>query len=494
MYELPYSCQAIPNGIQVTEHKPLRTNRRRFLRRAAGAGAVSGALAVTNALFPSLIPEEDVWESNESHWSRTLPAVSPTIERDTEAHVTVVGGGLTGLSTAYYLKKLLPSDRVVLLEAVRCGNGASGRNGAMLLTSTEDRYMVWNDDSSLDKRIYDLTVENTQRLRQLSSDFNHDVELELNGALQMSNTKNIADECRQMVEKFQRAGFPYEYWDQKKIAAIVGTSAYPGAVFEPKSGQVHPGKLVALFKLAAESVGVEICERSPVTEIDEGEFISIITANGRRVRTRSLVLATNAYTSKLGYLRHAATPVFDYVAMTARLSESKLSELGWNMRIPFNDSRTEVYYLGLTKDNRVHIGGGPVDYVFNNGLKTPRNDSMRFQGLHEELGRIFPALANESFETTWSGAVDMSLNQSPSLGQLGKNGNIFYAIGFSGHGVNLTSIFGRILADLVHGRGKLWSWIPYLNRVPPYTPNEPLRWLGVQAALAYYRLTDPKVP
>jgi gamma-glutamylputrescine oxidase len=111
-----------------------------------------------------------------------------------------------------------------------------------------------------------------------------------------------------------------------------------------------------------------------------------------------------------------------------------------------------------------------------------------------ELRRIFPPLAGVSFESTWSGAVDMSLDQTPSLGQIGRNGNVFYAIGFSGHGVNLTSVFGRVLADLVGRKDPLWAWLPYLNRMPLYTPNEPFRWAGVQAALAYYRRTDPKVP
>ena len=77
---------------------------------------------------------------------------------------------------------------------------------------------------------------------------------------------------------------------------------------------------------------------------------------------------------------------------------------------------------------------------------------------------------------------------------MGKHGNLFYGIGFSGHGLNLTSLFGRIIADLISGRSQEWSWFPYLNRMPRYTPNEPLRWIAVQAALGYYRLIDPNQP
>lgn len=472
-----------------------RTSRRNFLKTAAVTGAAtSAAAAALNTISPTLLPEKTVFDANQSHWCSALPSASPALQKDLETDVAVIGGGFTGLSTAYYLKQNSKKDRVVLLEAVRCGNGASGRNGAMLLTSTEDRYMEWGSDPTLDKRIYDLTVDNTHRLTQLSAELNFDAEIELNGALQMCNTPEIAEQCREYCEKAQRAGFPCEFWDRQKIAASLGTSVYPGALFDPNCGQVHPGKLVGLFKAAAQSTGVDIYEATPVIHVEEAAVISLTTASGKLIRARKLILATNAYSSKLGYLRQAATPVFDYVGMTAPLTVAKLSQIGWMKRIPFNDSRTEVFYLGLTKDNRIHIGGGPVDYVFNNGLQEPAGASSRFAGLRAELGRIFPALANEPFDTTWSGAVDMSLDQSPSVGQMGKYGNIFYAIGFSGHGLNLTSVFGRILADLAHGRAKEWAWLPYLNRLPLYTPNEPFRWVGVQAALFYYRNTDPKLP
>jgi glycine/D-amino acid oxidase-like deaminating enzyme len=477
----------------MTKSEENKTDRRGFLRRTAIVGVATTSVAATvNSVFPSLVPEASVFETNRSLWAQALPEASLPLQKDIEVDVAVIGGGFTGLSAAYYLKKNSEPDRVALLEAVRCGNGASGRNGAMLLTATEDRYMEWSGDPGLDKRIYDLTADNARRLLALSAQLNCDAEIEINGALQMCNTREIAKQAREYAEKAQRAGIPCEFWDQQKIVSVVGTSAYPAALYDPNSGQVHPGKLVRMFKRAAELTGVEIYEQSPVVHMEEDEFAVITLANGKTVRARNVILATNAYSSKLGYLRRAVTPVFDYVAVTAPLQAERLAEIGWNRRIPFNDSRTEVFYLGLTKDNRVHIGGGHVDYVFNNGLAEPSKSERRFTALREELGRIYPGLASEPFEVCWSGAVDMSLDQTPSVGQFGKHDNLFYAIGFSGHGVNLTSVFGRILADLVHGKTAEWAWLPYLNRLPLYTPNEPFRWAGVQAALGYYRMTDPK--
>jgi hypothetical protein len=138
----------------------------------------------------------------------------------------------------------------------------------------------------------------------------------------------------------------------------------------------------------------------------------------------------------------------------------------------------------------VVIGGGPVDYTFNNGVRDRADAPQRYSGIHRELLRIFPRLAGVEFEATWGGSVDMSLDQSPAVGRMGKHNNVFYGIGFSGHGVNLTSVFGRIIADLAARRDEAWSWLPYLNHLPLYTPNEPFRWLGMQLSLAYYRATE----
>ena len=477
---------------QFNAHK---TNRRKFLRTAATAGAGSVAsLGALNAVSPSLWKEKMEFADNHSYWSQKLPPANAPIEKDIEVDTAVIGGGFTGLSAAYYLKQAEPQRRVVLLEANRCGNGASGRNGAMLLTMTEERYMTWTGEPEIDKKIYAVTVDNIQRLTALSQMTGIDAEIEQNGALQVTNTKDLADRAREFCEKARRAGFPFEFWPREQIVDAIGTSVYPGAYFEPNSGQLHPGKLVQVFKRAAENSGVEIHEASPVVHIEPGEPIRLHVDGGKIVKARHVILATNAFTSKLGYLRRAVSPIVEYVGITAPLTDTKLRAIGWKKRIPFNDCRTEVYYLGLTKDNRLHIGGGPADYEFNNGVADPLDADRRYRQLQEELARIYPALASEPLELSWNGLVDYSLDATPSVGRLPGHDNIFYAIGFSGHGVNLTSVFGRILSDVVRGKAADWAWLPYLDRPPPYIPNEPFRWLGIRLAMNFTRLTDPATP
>jgi gamma-glutamylputrescine oxidase len=463
------------------------TGRRRFLQRVTWAGAgVLGGGAALNAVTPLAIPPDRDFDKNASYWARSLPPAAAPLGSDLDADVVVIGGGLTGLSTAYYLRKAMPSKRVALLEATICGNGASGRNGGMVLTMTEDRYMRLQDPT-LDRRIYELTAGNIAALQGLARQLGFDCELEQNGALQTLCSSGQVGEAREFCARARAAGFPFEFWDRERTAATIGTEGYYGALFDPRGGQVHPGKLVGLWKAAAIAAGVDIHDNTPVVEIDEGATHQVRTATGYRVRTPALVLATNAYTSRLGYLRGAVAPIFDSVAVTPVLSEAQLTTAGWRALIPFNDNRTETYYAGLTRDGRIHLGGGRVDYSFNDGMRVGPGAAARYADLHKEFARLFPSLSDVAFESVWTGSVDMSLDGSPSVGSIGRHGNVFYAIGFSGHGVNLTSVCGRIIADLVVGAGAQWAWLPFVNRLPPYIPNEPFRWFGIEAGLAYTR-------
>jgi gamma-glutamylputrescine oxidase len=454
----------------------------------AGAGVLGGGAAL-NAITPLAIPQDRDFPENGSYWAHELPPPSAPLASDIDADIVVIGGGLTGLSAAYYLRKAMPGRGVILLEARACGNGASGRNGGMVLTMTEDRYMRLQD-AALERRLYQLTSGNIANLEALARQHGIDCELERNGALQTICAAGQVAEAAAFSSRANAAGFPFEFWDRERTAAVIGTKIYHGALFDPGGGQVHPGKLVGLWKAAALEAGAQIYDNTPVVDIDEGATHQVHTAAGHRIRTPMLVLATNAYTARLGYLRGAVAPIFDYVAMTPVLSEAQLKAAGWRSLIPFNDDRTETYYAGLTRDGRIHFGGGSVDYTFNNGVRVRANADARYAGLHGEFVRHFPSLSEVGFESVWNGSVDMSLDGSPSVGAIGRHRNIFYGIGFSGHGVNLTSVCGRIIADLVAGAGAEWGWLPFVNRLPPYIPNEPFRWLGIEAGLAYTRWTE----
>jgi gamma-glutamylputrescine oxidase len=466
------------------------TNRRGFLKKAAIAsgGALIGATGL-NQISPRIWREPLELEPNRSHWARNQPAQNPGLTNNITVDVAVLGGGFTGLSSAYYIRCASPHKRVVVLEARGCGNGASGRNGAMLLTMTADRYMSFSSDPAIDKKIYDLTAENIRTLLSLSATTGIDCELEANGVLQVLVSADDVRAAKAYVTQARSLGMPVEFWDKAQLVSAIGTEVYEAAFFDPNGGHVHPMKLVHVFKTAAENAGAEIYENTAVANIEETRELLIHTTAGKTLRAKSLVLATNAFTPRLGFFRNSILPVHEYVAVTRPLSEIELAATGWRKRIPFNDSRTEVFFLGLTQDNRIHIGGGRPSYFFNNGVGDANNAASRFAQLQGELARIYPTLSDAEFEAGWDGVVDWSVDESPSVGCTGRNKNIFYGLGYSGHGVNLTSIFGRIIADLDAGREDAWKQYPFLNASLDYVPNEPFRWLGAQAGLAWYRIT-----
>ncbi|MGB6306795.1 MAG: FAD-dependent oxidoreductase [Steroidobacteraceae bacterium] len=467
------------------------SSRRRFLKNTAlaGGGVLLGSVGL-NEISPRIWRQPLRPEPNLSYWARSQPPQNRPLGEDLSVDVAVVGGGLTGLSTAYFIRSASPRKSVVVLEARGCGNGASGRNGAMLLTMTADRYMNFSAVPAVDKQIYELTVENIRRLSALSAATGIDCELETPGALQVFTGTSDAAAARDYVRRARSVGMPVEYWDAGQVAGAIGTQVYEGGFFDPHGGQLHPMKLVHVFKAAAENAGARVYENSPVDRIEEGREI-LLQVGARTVRARSLVLASNAFTPNLGFLRNSVVPLREYVAMTRPLDAQELEDIGWRARVPFNDSRTEVFYLGLTRDGRIHIGGGTPRYDFNNGAGHGRAAGSHAAQLHRELARIFPRLAGVPFEVQWDGVVDWSLDASPSVGTTGRHGNIFYGIGYSGHGVNLTSVFGRIIADIEAGRGEAWKQYPFVNAGLSYVPNEPFRWLAAQAGLAWYGLSEP---
>ncbi|MGA7475574.1 MAG: FAD-dependent oxidoreductase, partial [Candidatus Sulfotelmatobacter sp.] len=415
------------------------SSRRRFLKKAAfaGGGALLGTVGL-NQISPRIWREPLGFEATRSYWARSQPLQNPPLKEDIAVDVAVLGGGFTGLSAAYYIRSISPHKRVVVLEAKGCGNGASGRNGAMVLTMTADRYMHFSSAPAIDKKIYDLTAENIRTLSKLSAATGIDCELETNGALQVLGTSEDMQAAKAYVQQARSLGMPVEFWDKQRLVDAIGTEVYEAAFFDPNGGHIHPMKLVHVFKAAAENAGAEIYENTTVASIEEGRENLLYTSSGHSIKAKSLVLATNAFTARLGFFRNSIVPVHEYVAVTQPFSEQQLAEIGWRMRVPFNDSRTEVFYLGLTEDSRIHIGGGSPSYFFNGGIGDPSDAVSHFAQLRRELVRIYPSLSGVKFEAGWDGVVDWSLDESPSVGCTGRSKNIFYGLGYSGHGVNLT--------------------------------------------------------
>jgi gamma-glutamylputrescine oxidase len=472
-----------------------KTTRRSFLKGCAvSTGALAAAAVGAEVVTPLVLKEKMEFDENESLWALDKPPVSPALAEDIEVDVAIVGGGYTGLSSGYHIKKLLPEKSVAIIEARSAGNGASGRNGGMVLTQPANEAMYIYSNPKTHKLTYEITNACIHEMQALMEAQGFKDAFHINGSLKVMAKESHVAEAKEYAEAAPSLGIPVEYWGPERVKEEIGTDIYYGALFDPNTGEVNPMKLVHGQKKAAEAAGCVVYETSPVTEIEEGETIRLKVespdGNAHTVTAKSLVLATNAYTSKLGYFKNQVIALHTQCAVTRPLADSEFDVIGWRDRIAFYDSLNLLYHVGLTEDGRALIGAGNADYFFN-GATAYKGDITAISAfLHRELERIWPGLAEVPFEYVWDGPIGFSLDFNQSVGVTGRHKNIYYGLAYVGHGVTMSFLFGKIIADLLAGDAAKWKDMPFLNHRFPYLPPEPLRWVGTQGYKALLRIED----
>ena len=469
-----------------------KMNRRNFLKSTAiVAGGIIGATIATEVSTPLLFPEKLEFDENNSLWNTVQAPKNPALNEDMEVDVAIIGGGYTGLSAAYYLSQRFPDRKIALFEARGVGHGASGRNGGMVLPQIANEYMQIYSDPYTHKKIYDVTIKNLDDLAQLIKSQNIDCDFRRSGALLVIAKESQVDQYRRYAVQAQSLGIPVDFWDRNRTQDEIGTQVYYASVFDPNAGEVHPMKLVQALKKAAEAAGAQIFEDTPVFELEEGNTIQLsVGTPHHKVMAKAIVLATNGYTSKLGYFKNSVIPIHTPMAVTSPLSDSIFTDIGWNNKVAYSDTYNILYHLSRTPDNRILIGSGYVNYFFNNGIVNQDDPGFLKAHLLKELVRIYPKLSGIDFENIWTGVLGFSVDFSQSVGQLGSYKNVYYGLSYVGHGINLSTLFGKIIADLYAGDGSKWKDFPFVNHNFISLPPEPLKWVALQSTRAYFRLAD----
>ncbi|HRR18180.1 MAG TPA: FAD-dependent oxidoreductase [Ignavibacteriales bacterium] len=427
------------------------------------------------------------FSNNNSYWVKSESlSVNPALNTNLKVDIAIIGGGYTGLSSAYHLAKMNPNLKIVVFEAKTLGSGASGRHGGMILPTLLDEY----EDEKTFKLTYDLSVKNMHFIDSLSKAFNIDCNLVLNGYCETIYRKEDVQKYKDYVEEANKAGIPLEFWNKQKTQEKLGTGLYYGAIFDPNGGSVHAVKLIKLLKTAAESQGVIIYENSPVVSISEGKNIIITVETSGisyHVEAKDIVITTNAYTSKLGIFKNKIMPVHTQCAVTKPLTQSQLNVINWSSRLPFYDNRFLLFHLVLTPDNRIVIGGGNIDIYWNNGLKYKGNLAKVADMLLDELVYIYPELKGIKFEYVWDGIIGITYDEVPTLGVMGKYNNIYYGLGYNGHGVNQSILYGDVIAHLYSGKYHGWEDTEYYGYELSNIPPEPFKFIGSNLLINYWK-------
>jgi gamma-glutamylputrescine oxidase len=431
-------------------------------------------------------------DDNHSVWLEATPHYQPQppLREDTTADLAIIGGGFTGVSTAYHFSQRYPRKRVILLEAKTLGNGASGRNGGQVLN--------WilggaQDDASL-QRNYRVTRAAMDTIQSIIQEHQLPVSYQRTGVYHAITTSRGAEQTHKDVERLQQLGMPIQYFDSESLAKRVKANGVVGAAFDPSEGILNGAQYVQSLRSVLLREGVTIFENTPALTVQEGATIRLITPQGE-VRAAAIVLATNTYTNRLGYFRSAIFPLHAHNFATAPLSPEQMEKIGWSESAGLDDDYSLLSYMALTPEKRLVFGGSPAgyEYLYNNRSSfpgCPQSWTARYNKMRRTLIQYFLAIANASVTHRWTGPVAVNLNGlSGMMGVRGEHRNVFYALGYNGHGVTLANLAGQVLSDLYSGDDEQWRELPfYQPRFFPIQP-EPFRWVGTQL---YMRLLAPK--
>lgn len=406
----------------------------------------------------------------------------PLLGADLTADVCVVGGGFTGVNTAIELAQRGLS--VILLEARRIGWGASGRNGGQLIrgighdVSGFARYVGEEGVRYLQRAGIDSVALVGERIRE----YGIDCDLRW-GFCELANTPAQFLAFQGELESLAALGYVPEtrLVAAQDMAQVVGSGVYAGGLVDMGSGHLHPLNLVLGEAAFAESLGVRVFENSPVLELIHGATVQVRCAGGT-VRAGSLVLACNAHLEELEpKLSGKVLPAGSYIIATEPLSVGVASQL-----IPQNlalcDQKVGLDYYRLSADRRLLFGGAchysgrdPVDIA---GYMRPK------------MLKVFPQLVNTAIEFQWGGKIGITANRFPQVGRLKQYPNVFYAQGYSGHGLNVTHWCARLLAEGIHAgqsRGlDIFSQVPHMTFPGGKVLRSPLLALG----MLWYRVRE----
>lgn len=403
----------------------------------------------------------------------------PPLQGEVSVDVCIIGGGYTGLSSAIHLRKAGYS--VALLEANKIGWGASGRNGGHVGTGQRADQETLEKLVGLDhaKALWQLGLEAVDTVCDLVSEFQIDCELKT-GNLHVASK---AKERPWLIEEAEHLQKVYDYQqiryvDSAELTDMTSGQGFHGGVLDEGSRHLHPLNYALGLAKAADTLGAELYEGSRVLSYTEGHQVCVKTDSGT-VKSKYLVLACNGYLEKLEpRTAGRIMPINNYMLATEPLPEALARRLIRD-DTSMSDSLFVIDYWKLSADNRMLFGGG-------------ESYSRRFPAdignfVRKYMLRIYPELETTRIDYGWGGTLAITLNRMPDFGRL--SSQVFYAHGYSGHGVPTATLAGKLLAEVIAGSAERFD---VMASVPSRTfpGGTLLRWPGLVAGMLFYSLRD----
>jgi glycine/D-amino acid oxidase-like deaminating enzyme len=418
-----------------------------------------------------------------NYWSGTVVnADVETLVGDRRCDVVIVGGGFTGLWTAYWLKKLAPTLDVVVLESNRVAHGASGRNGgfATTLLDLSHRDLVRNFGVERATIAHHAIVSSIEAIGSWSEEHGVDIEYEATGLLTVATNA----QTRKWLEADSRAcdelGARSEFLEAEQVRQLLDSPTYTCGLREEAGALLNPAKLTRGLADVVRRLGVTVYENSPAASVEPATTSIVETPKGRVLAT-DVVLAANAYTAQLGVLKRAIVPMYSYILVTDPLTDAQWESIGWAGREGLEDKRHFIHYYRPTADGRILWGGHDTTYHWRSGVDARFDvNSQIFRESAAFFFKTFPQLRGIEFSHKWGGPIAVSTDFLPMFGSIGGS-NVHYGLGYSGHGVAASHTGGQILADLVLDRQTERTQLLFVKPAKSAFPPEPFRWVGFAA-------------
>ncbi|MCF8510827.1 MAG: FAD-binding oxidoreductase [Rhodobacteraceae bacterium] len=414
-----------------------------------------------------------------SHYAatRTDFAPCPPLQGEVRADVCVVGAGYTGLSAALHLAQ--KGLTVVVLEAHRVGFGASGRNGGQV-GSGQRQDQVWLEKAvgrEEAHRMWDLAEDAKALVKGLIAQHDMPVTFYPGVAQACWSTSEVRD-AHSYAEKLRRDyGYDQlEPLDRAGIQRLIGSKAYQGGDVDRGAGHVHPLNYAIGLAQAAQKAGAVICEGSEVIRLEPGAKPTVQTAQGR-VICDQVLLAANGY---LGNLEPSVAakvmPINNFIVATEPLGDRAAEILAEPVAVA--DTKFVVNYWRLSEDNRLLFGGGEsYGYRFPDIVKT----------VSKPMLEVYPQLKGTRIDYAWGGTLAITLNRMPCFARPAEN--VMSASGFSGHGVAMATLAGKLMAEAVAGNAAGFDLMASLPQ-PRFPGGATLRWPLLVLAMTWYSLRD----
>jgi glycine/D-amino acid oxidase-like deaminating enzyme len=406
------------------------------------------------------------------------------LSSDIETDVAIIGAGFSGLWTAYYLKKLMPNSRIVIIDANEVGFGASGRNGGwcsgFMPNSIDELAELHGREAAIE--MYRQSFATLDEIESVLVNENIDCDFHRGGTICGATNSVQASRVTSGITKFHDFGFTEDdirQLSQTEVEHRINISNLQLASYTPHCAVIHPAKLVDGLARVVEKLGVKIYENSPVTQYQSGS----IKTNHVTCRAQLIIRATEGFTSSIKTHRRILAPLYSYMIATSPLTESQLQTLGWKNRETYHDARNMIIYCQLTADKRIAFGGRGAPYHFASRVKPSYNTHpLIHEKICNSMRKIFEKIGDLEITHKWGGPLGVPRNWNPSVNFDARSG-LGSLGGYVGDGVAASNLAARTMAHLIAEDNHELTQLCWANNQSRKWEVEPLRYFGINGLL-----------